>query len=179
MTCEFRPAISGQVSGARICMVAGCGMAVHCKSLCPKHYQRMRANGDPMKIKNRERGTGTIRTDGYLSYEIGGRTVLAHVLIAEAAVGRRLPIGAHVHHVDGDRGNNKPNNLVVCPDHTYHKLLHIRQRALDACGHADWLQCSICKEWDAPENIRLYKPSLNRWHAKCWSDKHGKKRVTS
>src|SRR4051794_8338717 len=67
-----------------------------------------------------------------------------YVVIAERAIGKPLPKGAEVHHVDGDDHNNDPANLVVCQDRAYHFLLERRQRALQACGHADWRICNYC-----------------------------------
>src|SRR5690242_4368171 len=49
-----------------------------------------------------------------------------HVMLAEKALGKQLPRGAQVHHVDGNKQNNAPNNLVVCEDASYHRLLHQR-----------------------------------------------------
>lgn len=46
-----------------------------------------------------------------------------HVLIAEEMIGRRLTKGEHVHHIDGDKLNNAPENLLVVSDQK-HKLLH-------------------------------------------------------
>mgnify|MGYP000272871293 CR=1 FL=1 len=159
-----------------ICGIENCGRPVHCRSLCAMHYQRLRKRGDPTKKVNRPAGAGTPHIDGYWAHEIEGRVVLAHVLIAERALGRRLPRGAQVHHVDEDRMNNDPGNLVVCPSASYHQLLHTRQRALAACGHADWLRCSICHRWSPPTEITLYRPSGNRWHPACWRVKFGKQR---
>lgn len=67
--------------------------------------------------------------------------------LVERLVGRPLPESSVVHHVDGDRTNNEPGNLVVCPDQAYHMLLHARQRVIDAGGNPNTQKvCSACKE---------------------------------
>lgn len=85
-----------------------------------------------------------------------------HIRIAETALGKPLPDGAEVHHVDGDRLNNDRSNLVVCQDNAYHKLLHIRTRALKACGNPNWRKCTYCQEYDAPENLIQYRYTCHR-----------------
>ena len=91
-----------------------------------------------------------------------------HVIIAERALGKPLPAGAHVHHVDGDKHNNDPRNLVVCQDVAYHRHLHTRQRAKASCGNADWWQCVYCRKWDAPEAMATVgtRPSVH-YHRTC------------
>lgn len=88
-----------------------------------------------------------------------------HVAIAEAALGKPLPRGAEVHHVDENPANNAPGNLVICPSAAYHKLLHQRQRAFDACGHYDWRRCTFCKTYDKPENLSMNRKQA--WHREC------------
>lgn len=72
--------------------------------------------------------------------------VYEHVLIAEAALGRLLPAGVEVHHVDEDGKHNKNRNLVICEDKTYHKLLHVRMRVVRAGGNPDTQRiCCACQ----------------------------------
>ena len=83
-------------------------------------------------------------------YVNGNNGKRRHVLVAEEVLGREIPKGAVVHHIDGNGRNNAKNNLLICPSEEYHQLLHLRQRAFNACGHADWRKCPFCKEWDDP-----------------------------
>lgn len=97
-----------------------------------------------------------------------------HVLIAENILGRRLPKGAEIHHIDGNKRNNVPSNLIICPSRAYHMLLHMRERAFDACGNANWMRCYLCKEYDAPERLFKYVPKGRltpySFHRRCQNE---------
>lgn len=95
--------------------------------------------------------------------------VYEHLLIAERALGKHLPDGAEVHHFNEDRSDNCPQNLVICQDHAFHALLHRRQRALAACGNANWLCCHFCGQHDDPSRLRVVqgKRQLRVWHRAC------------
>ena len=88
-----------------------------------------------------------------------------HILIVEAILGKPLPAGAQVHHVNEDRRDNRHTNLVVCPNQKYHALLHQRTRAYDACGHADWRKCVHCRQYDDTAKMRCYQTSW--YHKHC------------
>lgn len=91
---------------------------------------------------------------GYRILVVNGRRIREHVMVAERALGRTLPAGAVIHHADENRQNNAPANLVICPDNSYHKLLHVRMRARDACGNPNWRLCTFCGKHDDPANMR-------------------------
>lgn len=103
--------------------------------------------------------------------------VYTHIVVAENALGKSLPPQAEIHHhSSGARFDN--TQLVICQDTAYHKLLHKREAALTACGHANWLKCSFCGEYDDPKNLYTFKSrsrsgslgSLKGHHTKCKSD---------
>ncbi|ATF86912.1 hypothetical protein CO712_18940 [Burkholderia gladioli pv. gladioli] len=100
----------------------------------------------------------------------GGRDY-EHRRIAEAALGKALPPKAEVHHVDENRLNNDPGNLVICPDHAYHALLHLRTRALRESGNANNRRCVYCKKWDSLEMLTITKQN-GAHHPKCHADYH-------
>ena len=52
-------------------------------------------------------------------YEKKG-TVAVHRLVAEQMLGRKLKKGETVHHIDGNRRNNLPDNLMVFQSHSEH-----------------------------------------------------------
>lgn len=107
----------------------------------------------------------------------GNNRIFEHILVAEEMLGAYLPDGAVVHHRDENRQNNEPDNLQICRDENEneHKQIHIRLRVLKACGHADWLKCPYCREYDAPENLYIYdkKPSIH-YHRACSTEANRK-----
>jgi hypothetical protein len=88
--------------------------------------------------------------------------VRTHILIAEKALDKPLPSDAVIHHVNGSKDNGQ---LVVCQDQNYHMLLHRRKKAIDACGHASWRKCWICKAYDNPINLVFCKHNI--YHKEC------------
>ena len=84
------------------------------------------------------------RRQGYKSVLADRGSVDQHVVIAEAALGRRLPCGVEVHHVDGDIASPHPR-LVICQDRAYHRLLHARARVVRGGGDPNVQNiCRVC-----------------------------------
>lgn len=93
--------------------------------------------------------------------------VLEHIVIAENALRASLPPKAEIHHVDGD-GRNNVNNLVICENVAYHRLLHQRTRAYLACGNAEFRKCQYCKKYD--DSSRMSKATRGTfYHNPCHS----------
>lgn len=69
------------------------------------------------------RGGKRTTRDGHTQIKINGRYVGEHRHIAVSALGA-LPPGAIVHHVNGNKGDNRPENLLVIPSNGLHSELH-------------------------------------------------------
>lgn len=117
---------------------------------------------------------------------IDGKHKGEHVLIAEKALGHSLPKGVLVHHIDENKKNNANSNLLICPA-WYHNLLHLRLRALRACGDPSWRKCVHCKKWDDTTNLYIWAggrqkkstvclhPICGRAYQQHWRDKQKEK----
>lgn len=160
------------------CSVAGCDKNKKTKGLCAKHYARLLRYGRTDLIR-RENGLGNINKDGYVDIRINGDRTYEHILVAEAALGKQLPPGAVVHHIDEDTSNNTPTNLVVCPGEGFHRLIHRRMDARKACGNADWLKCTICKNYDEPALISRGKDGKLKFHLECARNRYRRNRYGS
>jgi hypothetical protein len=101
--------------------------------------------------------------------------VFEHVLMAEKSLGKYLPKDAIVHHINETRDDNSPKNLVICQDAAYHNLLHMRMRALNACGNKNWRKCTYCKKYDDPK--AMYQHTTSMFHRECNNEYQKKRRI--
>lgn len=56
-------------------------------------------------------GTKLTNAEGYVRVYVSGHPVLEHRYVMEQVLGRALIKGESVHHKDGNRSNNSPDNL--------------------------------------------------------------------
>lgn len=90
--------------------------------------------------------------------------VFEHILVAERALGKFLPPGAEVHHWNEVKNDNRGENLAICEDQAYHKLLHVRMRAWKACGNPNYRKCVVCKQYDDPSQIYFPPHQTGGYH---------------
>lgn len=133
------------------------------------HNHKLYSGEEPSSWKGGRQNIGsylTIKSPSHPRAYRGGY-ILEHIAVAEKALGHYLPEGAEVHHVNENGKDNRNNNLVICHDSNYHRLLHLRLRALRACGNPGNRRCRFCKEYDTPLLMVMSKDGRQWFHREC------------
>lgn len=99
-----------QYEAAKVCKADGCEEPVkrnkkgHGMGHCLGHYG-LRGNYRPPGTRYKDR-------DGYVQVKLeDGRVIGEHRLVMERQLGRSLARGENVHHKNGNRADNRPENL--------------------------------------------------------------------
>lgn len=84
-----------------------------------KHQSEAGKIGAALMIK-KTRGTGI---KGYIK-EYGKHQ---HRVVMERIIGRKLKKGEIVHHIDRNKKNNDPSNLILCKNQSEHIKIHLKE----------------------------------------------------
>jgi HNH endonuclease len=95
----------------RLCAVPDCGRPQRGRGWCTLHYGRWRQGGDVQANEPNKRGRGHINKQGYRFIRDGNRQRAEHRVVMEAILGRPLLPGENIHHKNGKRADNRPENL--------------------------------------------------------------------
>ena len=109
-----------------VCAADGCDLPVYGYGWCQKHYSRWRRHGDTATMLRAASGDGGLASNGYRRVTINGRRVLEHRAVWERAHGP-IPPRHDVHHINGDRADNRLDNLELM-SHSDHVRLHSTNR---------------------------------------------------
>lgn len=132
-TCYGRARYHGNLPERvrRVCMIEGCTRKYEGSGYCKLHRDRKSRHGDPLYVGRRPAGSGHLTPRGYImgwhpDHPLAGATgfVLEHRVVLFDAIGNG-PHPCHwcgktltwspeltVDHLDWDRSNNDPANLV-------------------------------------------------------------------
>ena len=102
-----------ELRNARRCSVEGCERPYDINGYCHLHYQRMRKTGQtgPVSLQRAVNGTGYQTKAGYRILWRDGKRISEHTAVMEEVKGRPLEPGENVHHKNGIRHDNRPENL--------------------------------------------------------------------
>lgn len=115
------PTLSAPRKTGGQCSVDGCEGVVIANGLCSKHYERSRKHGDPLKISDRyaakfeksidSNGYVLVPKKGHKNAVRNGCRIPEHRLVMSEFLGRPLRKNENVHHINGDKTDNRIENL--------------------------------------------------------------------
>jgi len=111
---QRRAAVPKERRPKALCAVTGCPNESFARGWCEKHYRRWRNTGDPELVRKSgpkpRSDRRYVHSNGYVIVAGG---LLEHRVVMEQILGRPLVKGENVHHINGVKHDNRPENLEV------------------------------------------------------------------
>jgi hypothetical protein len=120
-----------------------CGVKIILTGMMLRHFRKDNCGCVDWRINRKRKRAKRYNAKGYfvtkegikyLSCPLHPRSrsgfVKESILIAEKALGKYLPKGAIVHHMNGDPSDNTPSNLAVLQNVAHHNIIHKKTRML-------------------------------------------------
>lgn len=142
------------ISSETTCSVEFCEGFHRAKGFCSKHYARFLRHGHT----NPTRGFGHTDSKGYRYLRVNGKEKMEHRYIMEKHLGRSLLPEENVHHLNGDRADNRLANLEL-----WSTSQPPGQRVVDKVKWAKEIIALYDKEgsqWDVQERVHAQVGSL-------------------
>ena len=91
-------------------------------------------------------------------------------IVMEERLGCILPEWIIIHHKNGIRHDDRPENLHIFNSHSEHNTFHQNEIAKKMCGHYEWRVCSFCHKYDDIKNMgssKIKNKSPRYHHMEC------------
>ena len=102
-------------------------------------------------------------SEGYARLKIAGETRFVHRLVMETLLGRTLRRDEHVHHLDGNKANNRPANLQLLAASEHNSRTNRRHPLLSFCKWCHEACLTRCSSHGLTQYCSRRCANLSRW----------------